>query len=58
MTAATFLAHVRFLTQGEGGRSSSPRNPAVSQVAVPPFHTSRLIHSCWQLGSDKGFRCF
>ncbi len=40
MTADSFLAHVRFLTRGEGGRSSSPRNPAVSQVAVPPFHTS------------------
>lgn len=38
--ADSFLAHVRFLKQDEGGRRRSPRNPAVSQLSVPPIQTS------------------
>lgn len=41
--ADSFLAHVRFLNRAEGGRSRAAKNPAVSQLLVPPFQTSCRI---------------
>lgn len=40
--ADSFPARVRFLTPEEGGRRPLG-NPAVSQLAVPPFQTSCLV---------------
>ena len=40
LTADSFVARVRFLTREEGGRKHNPRNPAVSQLALPHVQLS------------------
>ncbi len=46
--ADSFVAHVTFLTSEQGGRRRSPRNPAVSQLAV-----SNLLLSCNVVAIDE-----